>query len=172
MGYWVIQVLIFFFLLFLCQVRAALSSPHISVQMTAAMTRQFTTCGRCGRKGHEWVCIISLSLNVLLLPTMYGAIIERYWQHFLFFLGWRKRLWNVKMSTGSWSGQKEIGDTAAFGDIFWIQSNKERSSTVKKSKKTLDQSHNTTNDTRATGIATMVAVHVVSNAWWYQMYRQ
>ena len=116
--------------------------------------------------------VLALSLNALLLPTMCGAIIERYWQHFLFFLGWRKRLWNVKMSTGSWSGQKEIGDTAAFGDIFWIQSNKERSSTVKKSKKTLDQSHNTTNDTRATGVATMVAVHVVSNAWWYQMYRQ
>jgi CRP-like cAMP-binding protein len=36
------------------RVRTALSSPHISCKMTAAMTRNFTTCGRCGRCGHRW----------------------------------------------------------------------------------------------------------------------
>ena len=36
------------------RVRAALASPNISIKMTTAMTRAFTKCGRCGRKGHAW----------------------------------------------------------------------------------------------------------------------
>ena len=36
------------------RVRTALSSPNISCKMTTAMTRHFTTCGRCGRRGHGW----------------------------------------------------------------------------------------------------------------------
>ena len=36
------------------RVRAALAAPDVTIKMTTAMTRAFTCCGRCGRKGHAW----------------------------------------------------------------------------------------------------------------------